>query len=636
VLIGEVPYVRFKNNGESFPCDLFYMDLDGTWTDTDGDGNFETHTGAKELEIWVSRLKVDNLTLLNPKDFVLNAYFDKNHRFRTGTMSSDQRAMAYVDGLFSTFDPVNTAPFAAISDADYGPGQSQTIQNLTAAQFKTDVASKNNEFVFTATWAPLHNQIALLKCQTSPLGCTAGVFTSLNLLQYDPHWFVYLVAAPQACDFSRNDSFCSTFALNPDDSGMLAIGNTRKKAGISGGEMNYFTGIDTSGPMGAVFVAAFNQMLSDPSWVYRNQINYYGMVLIGDASVRLGPKGAYALDTDKDGLNDVAEVESYGTDPNNPDTDADGLSDGMEVLTLKTDPLKSDSDGDGLTDGDEVKVYNTSPVKWDSEGDYLPDGYEVMNLSGHSAGENLDPLNPDDGGANFDTDPNPNNHEYWNRSNPWIDDPVPVNDPDRIGCYYWADADGDGYAAPGDVALMELAVAGYDISYSLDHILPHAYDPLDLDQDGYPGPGDIYLLQIMVALGDMSAGYASSPQELTVDATSGPTAVAVGSTTHVTLSVTSRGPGKVKHSSGFGVVFWVESGNAILLGGEGSADGHPPSNRYDISMEAWTGGLSNIVIKVTGQGPVIIKAKIPACGWPPFGRWAGEVKLDPPVVINGP
>lgn len=61
-----------------------------------------------------------------------------------------------------------------------------------------------------------------------------------------------------------------------------------------------------------------------------------------------------AVDSDKDGLDDVREKE-LGSNLFNADTDADGLSDGDEVIIWKTDPLNPDTDGDSYKDGDEVR-----------------------------------------------------------------------------------------------------------------------------------------------------------------------------------------------------------------------------------------------------------------------------------------
>jgi hypothetical protein len=91
---------------------------------------------------------------------------------------------------------------------------------------------------------------------------------------------------------------------------------------------------------------------------------YYFAVTAFDTS---GKESAYSnevsydlakIDTDKDGLNDWVEINSYRTDPDRADTDGDGLSDGAEVNTHRTDPIKADSDGDGISDG--IEVSNSS------------------------------------------------------------------------------------------------------------------------------------------------------------------------------------------------------------------------------------------------------------------------------------
>lgn len=54
-----------------------------------------------------------------------------------------------------------------------------------------------------------------------------------------------------------------------------------------------------------------------------------------------------ALDSDKDGIPDVDEINIYGTDPNNPDSDGDGISDGQE-LQLWGGKWRDDDDGNGI------------------------------------------------------------------------------------------------------------------------------------------------------------------------------------------------------------------------------------------------------------------------------------------------
>ena len=88
-------------------------------------------------------------------------------------------------------------------------------------------------------------------------------------------------------------------------------------------------------------------------------------------------KSRECVDSDGDGLTDLAEVRRYKTNPNNADTDADGLADGLEVRRYRTDPLNFDTDGDLLSDGEEVIYFKVSPNHPDSDRDGYTDGFEV-------------------------------------------------------------------------------------------------------------------------------------------------------------------------------------------------------------------------------------------------------------------
>ena len=116
------------------------------------------------------------------------------------------------------------------------------------------------------------------------------------------------------------------------------------------------------------------------------------------------------IDTDLDGLNDGAEVQTYQTNPTLIDSDFDGLSDYDEVITILTDPLNADSDTDGLNDGIEFNIYRTNPLSNDSDSDQMPDGWEVLYR-----------LNPliDDASLDNDGDGVNNLDEYLAGTNPF-------------------------------------------------------------------------------------------------------------------------------------------------------------------------------------------------------------------------
>lgn len=92
----------FHNHHSEFPCDLYYMDTNGTWTDPDGDGKFSGHTGNLDPEIWVGRLYTPTDGGNDAK--LINDYFSRNHQFRIGEMEHARSALAFVDDDWQGFD----------------------------------------------------------------------------------------------------------------------------------------------------------------------------------------------------------------------------------------------------------------------------------------------------------------------------------------------------------------------------------------------------------------------------------------------------------------------------------------------------------------------------------------------------
>jgi hypothetical protein len=158
-----------------------------------------------------------------------------------------------------------------------------------------------------------------------------------------------------------------------------------------------------------------------------------------------------APDSDMDGLPDAWEV-AHGLDPNDAtgdngadgDPDSDGLVN-LDEYNLGTHPNDPDTDRDGLDDGDEVNTYGTSPTNPDSDRDLLKDGDEVRDLDPARSGiqNPFDPANADttgddgqntpdgirDGWNDWDDDGMINAHEFWFGTNPidpdsWLEVPV--------------------------------------------------------------------------------------------------------------------------------------------------------------------------------------------------------------------
>jgi hypothetical protein len=84
-------------------------------------------------------------------------------------------------------------------------------------------------------------------------------------------------------------------------------------------------------------------------------------------------------DSDDDGLSDLAEALTHGTDPFDADTDDDGMLDGWEVrqgLNPLVNDAAVDSDGDGLSNLQE-QTRGTRADRTDSDRDGVDDAAEV-------------------------------------------------------------------------------------------------------------------------------------------------------------------------------------------------------------------------------------------------------------------
>ncbi|MCK4873745.1 MAG: hypothetical protein KAS72_13570 [Phycisphaerales bacterium] len=99
LFVGDITAAWAEVSGSVFPCDLFYMDLDGYWEDGDADGVYETHqagTGDEGPELYIARIYAHTLTYDSEANMV-TGYFGKTHAYRTGALYQPWRALEYVD-----------------------------------------------------------------------------------------------------------------------------------------------------------------------------------------------------------------------------------------------------------------------------------------------------------------------------------------------------------------------------------------------------------------------------------------------------------------------------------------------------------------------------------------------------------
>jgi hypothetical protein len=93
ILVGQIKPPLWKNHGQDNKGinSFYYEDLDGTFTDTDGDGYDDQHEWGRHVgpEVWCCWMRPP----ANTQVASLNAFLDKTHLFYTGDLSYNSRAL---------------------------------------------------------------------------------------------------------------------------------------------------------------------------------------------------------------------------------------------------------------------------------------------------------------------------------------------------------------------------------------------------------------------------------------------------------------------------------------------------------------------------------------------------------------
>ncbi|HBE72967.1 MAG TPA: hypothetical protein DDW31_02575 [candidate division Zixibacteria bacterium] len=118
LLVGSLPVPWFQVEDDFYsygyaewPCDLYYMDLDGTWLDTmsnsggwgpGSDGIFDAHQGAIMPEIFIGRLTP---TGIGTDTVLLKSYFQRDNAYRRDSIALERRALVFVDDDWEYWGP---------------------------------------------------------------------------------------------------------------------------------------------------------------------------------------------------------------------------------------------------------------------------------------------------------------------------------------------------------------------------------------------------------------------------------------------------------------------------------------------------------------------------------------------------
>jgi hypothetical protein len=159
LLFGHVPVVRSGNQNvdghaaRPMPADVFYGELNGDWTDVNGDGIYDQSTLPSDMELMVGRVDFSDLPgkyspIAYPSEVeLLKRYIEKNHAYRHGLVRITNRALvgnsigdgggqAYAASGYRNFAALVGAANVVTANSEYGaPPEERWIGRLAADDY---------------------------------------------------------------------------------------------------------------------------------------------------------------------------------------------------------------------------------------------------------------------------------------------------------------------------------------------------------------------------------------------------------------------------------------------------------------------------------------------------------------------
>jgi hypothetical protein len=269
VLVGEVPIAWYYSDWgggspEEFPCDLYFADLNGTWTDGNNDGLFDDHTGNVAPEIWVGRLYTRPLTW-DDEVRLLKHYFYKNHLYRTGGLVLPDRGLCFNDEDWSGSGNCGmTAIYPTVTVIE----DSRT----TAPNYRTELTSGYEWIHVMAHSSAWGNTFK------SSGGDYTGTVFNCEMYALQPHCHFYNLFACSGARFTE-ENYSAGWEVFNDDWGLFAVGST-KTGSMFGYFSTFYSSIGSGNCVGDAFKAWFTAYgEQDRDW-------HYGLSLIGDPTLK--------------------------------------------------------------------------------------------------------------------------------------------------------------------------------------------------------------------------------------------------------------------------------------------------------------------------------------------------------------
>ncbi len=283
VLIGSLPYAQFYHNAtsgfpaETFICDLYLMDLDGTWSDDNpADGIFDGHSAAPDAdiypEIFVSRIDPSCLTWGSGDANHVNTYLSRAHSYRNGGVKRQRRALVYIDD-----------DWARSKGEQWNNDVGLVYSNRTFVSLPTWTNATDwleNRLLQDYQWTHISVHGASSAQYFGPGGFGDGFLFSSHIREVPPSFNFYNLFVCSGAKWTARDNLATTYTFSGNYS-LAVIGSTK-----TGGMMDceyFYSPLSKNETLGESLVHWFSNVLNSDSTAGSKYLEwYYGLTIIGD------------------------------------------------------------------------------------------------------------------------------------------------------------------------------------------------------------------------------------------------------------------------------------------------------------------------------------------------------------------
>jgi hypothetical protein len=262
VMIGDLPVAWWEdsNYGEDYPVDFYFTDLNGSWTDSNGNGIYDVHSGSEAPDIWVGRLYASRLTY-DEEARLINTYFNINHQYRTGVLVLPDKGLVYNE---VTWSPNDHGMGNLYSDVTVVNSENTT----TAYDYKSRL-DQEYQFVHLVAHSSCWAHTFFLQ-NDMPGG---GSVFSFEIPFVDPKAFFFFLNCCMAARFTETNDLANWYLFSHSYT-QVVIASSSLMYGINS-MANFYSALAS----GSTFGDAFK------TWHQANYYMFMGTLVLGDPSL---------------------------------------------------------------------------------------------------------------------------------------------------------------------------------------------------------------------------------------------------------------------------------------------------------------------------------------------------------------